>query len=442
MQQNNFIEDFFQLLNKAQIEYCVLRNYKLLPKSTGGSDLDIWVGVNYYDEFFSIVKKCIEMHKGQVVSYIWKRFEPKICLLGEDWGLQLDVYKEVVPIQECPFINGNFIRKHLSQHQGVTVLNEQWSDLETFLKETLNTGFCDRKANIYPDAQKALSNITIQELKEVLPILSPPVINLIHSISNKEYSQDLITKVYSLGVKDIKKERNKFYFDKVKKYKRVFKKPGYMIAILGTDGSGKTTVINAISPILEGAFHNGIHYKHLRPHLIPDIGVLMRKREKQCAGLPSSQPHSKKQSGFLGSFFRWSYYMIDYVFGYVFKIFPIISTKAHLFILDRYYFDYYIDQNRSLTNLPIWILRFGEFFIPQPDLILCLGGNAEVLYKRKPETSLEEVERQVNALKQFSEKRANAVWISSDCGIDETVEASMNAIIEMMSTRFKNIKSI
>lgn len=69
--------------------------------------------------------------------------------------------------------------------------------------------------------------------------------------------------------------------------------------------------------------------------------------------------------------------MIDYTLGYMKVVSPIIHLKSKIFIFDRYYYDYYIDQKRSKTNLPYWIVRFGEILLPKPDLILCLGGDPE-----------------------------------------------------------------
>jgi hypothetical protein len=83
-----------------------------------------------------------------------------------------------------------------------------------------------------------------------------------------------------------------------------------------------------------------------------------------------SDPHAQKPSGFIGSIVRWGYYMMDYTFGYAKSVYPKIATKAKVFIFDRYYYDYYIDQRRSRTSLPRWVLRFGEIFVPVPDLIL------------------------------------------------------------------------
>jgi N-acylglucosamine 2-epimerase len=53
------------------------------------------------------------------------------------------------------------------------------------------------------------------------------------------------------------------------------------------------------------------------------------------------------------------------------------------------------------------------FFAPAPDLILCLGGDPEKIYAGKPETSLEEVQRQMSALKKFCADNHKAVWIDT-----------------------------
>ena len=212
---------------------------------------------------------------------------------------------------------------------------------------------------------------------------------------------------------------------------------GYVIAVEGTDGSGKSFIINSITPILNEAFHNGIVYNHLRPHCIPDIAELFGKREKKEGETQVvSDPHAQKQSGVISSLVRWSYYMIDYTWGYLRRVWLPIHSKSKVFIFDRYYYEYYFDQKRSHVNLPMWVIRLGEFFIPKPDLILCLGGDPEKIYARKPETSLEEVIRQTKVLKEFCEKRKNAVWIDTTIAPEDSVSAAMSAITEMMSKRF------
>ena len=108
-------------------------------------------------------------------------------------------------------------------------------------------------------------------------------------------------------------------------------------------------------------------------------------------------------------------------------------------IFDRYYYDYYIDAWRYLVSLPRWILRAFEIFVPKPDVILCLGGNPDIIYSRKPETTLEEVIRQTDELKRFASVRSNAVWIDTTQPIDNSVLDAKRAILSALSKRFRKV---
>ena len=110
--QHKFLTLFFEKLNEYNIRYCVLRNYHSLPQSTDDSDLDIWVDESDLNVFFKVIEICNVQLNSKIVSYIWKRFEPKICLMGLDWSIQIDIYKEIVPIQEYPFFFGDTIRNN------------------------------------------------------------------------------------------------------------------------------------------------------------------------------------------------------------------------------------------------------------------------------------------------------------------------------------------
>jgi hypothetical protein len=66
-----------------------------------------------------------------------------------------------------------------------------------------------------------------------------------------------------------------------------------------------------------------------------------------------------------------------------------------------------------------------------------LGGQPEIIYNRKPETTLHEVSRQITILKRFCESRKNAVWIDTDISIEESVHKAMYAIHNKLSKRFK-----
>lgn len=209
------------------------------------------------------------------------------------------------------------------------------------------------------------------------------------------------------------------------------KKKKYVIVFLGTDGSGKSTIINAISPMLEVQTGYKVCYEHLRPNYLSSLGVALGKRtaQEEHERGPVTDPHSLPPSGFLGSFLRLCYYMIDYTWGYFRKIYP---SERKVWFFDRYYYDYYIDQRRARLSLPQWVLKMFGALVPSPDLILCLGADPEKIYQRKPETSLKEVTRQVEFLQNFCDRHNNAQWIDTGTSIEVSVENVMHAILNII----------
>lgn len=209
------------------------------------------------------------------------------------------------------------------------------------------------------------------------------------------------------------------------------------IAFLGTDGSGKSTIINAVTPLLESEC-SCVKYEHLRPNYMPSLGVALHKRtqEEEDERGPVTDPHSLPPSGFLGSLFRLGYYMIDYTWGYYKKVY---HSKDMVWIFDRYFYDFMLDQRRARLNLPNCFLKLCSFFVPNPDLILCLGGDPKKIYERKPETSLEEVTRQTNVLKRFCNKRKNAVWVDTTLAPEVSIRLAKEAILDMLSKRFNKV---
>lgn len=440
---NSFLKDFFDTLNGQGISYCVLRNYDTLPESTGGSDVDMWVCKEHCQKFFDLTIELTKRHKGHLVSYIWKRHEPKICLMGEDWGLQIDIYTGLVPIGDYVFYTGDIIEKHIVEQKGVRIMCKKWSAIESLLKEVLNTGSCDRKEKFYQEAHDAIATMSIEELKAGLPMFSDKYIAIVKRVGDEQKSEELISALYTKGRRELTTKVNGSTFDKIAKFKRIFKRPGFMIAIMGTDGAGKSAIYETMLPHLEDAFHNGMHYRHLRPHMLPDIGVLLGKRENQKGIKVCADPHSKKSSGYVGSLVRLVYYAQDYIWGYLCQIWPKICAHADVYVMDRYYYDYYIDQKRSLTRLPKWVIKFIDWFIPSPDIILCLGGDPEKIYARKPETSLEDVKKQTKALHDFCNSHNNAFWVdTTEYNLQSSAKMALGGIAEHMAERFKNVKKL
>lgn len=435
--RNNIVFSLFKILNREGISYSVLRNFDTLPENCGNSDLDLFVSSYDLNRFYFVMMQVARQTNSYLVSYISDTLSPKICYLNTNEGIQIDVFKGEICCKGHSMIPGEDIIKYTIDHNGIKVLEPRFGELIAFLKEVFNNGEC---ADKYIAPLKANKNFFTEKF------ISEHLSNFSHEfcrelsliIANDRYKIDS-HHLYSSGFRAL---RNKAMITNnvFSKFNRLFHHPGYTIAVLGTDGSGKSFIINSITSILKEAFHNGVFYEHMRPNYLPSIAVLTGKKKKTETVIVCSNPHGSKPSGILGSIMRLTYYWIDYTYGYFRKVFLDKAFKSHLWFFDRYYYDYYIDQRRARLHLPNWIIKLYGIFVPSPDLILCLGGDPEKIYARKPETSLKEVKRQTMILRKFCERHKKAIWIDTTMKPEESIEVAIAAILEKMSKRFADTK--
>ena len=421
----------FKELDNKKINYSVLRNYQSLPNSTGGSDLDILIGVESINEFNKLLIQFIKEKDLKLVSFIDDKYCPKYCISEIGWGIQIDTFRKSVYFGNNEIILSEILFENTVKYNGVNVLNKRVGTLLAFLKELLNNKFCEDKYIV--DLQNQFLGQDIEAT--LLSQFTSPFISYL----NQNLTQ--LDKKHCLELHKLSKtsfKRSKFY-SLSKKIKRLFKQPGFTIAFLGVDGAGKTTIINSITPKLNKAFHKAIYYEHMRPNRLISIARLLGKKEEFRG--PVTNPHGSSTSGYLGSLLRWSYYMLDYTFGFYLKVWPKKSIRSCAWIFDRYYYDYLIDPKRGRINLPTWILKFGQVIIPEPDIILCLGTDAKSIHKRKPELTLKEVERQVLGLKAFCVSHKKAVWIDTGKDIETSSNDTLDAITTMMAKRFESLNS-
>lgn len=212
----------------------------------------------------------------------------------------------------------------------------------------------------------------------------------------------------------------------------MIRKNKYSIVFLGTDGSGKSTMIDSIAPILERKYGLHVQYEHLRPNYLPSLAVALGRRtlEEEIKTQAVENPHDVKPSGLFGSLLRLAYYLVDYSVGYFLKI---SFSKDKIWLFDRYYYDFIVDPKRFRIKLPICILKFCEMFVSKPDLIICLGASSpDIIYQRKPETSLEEVTRQIEYLRLLVQQKNNAVWIDTGGSIEASVDSLLKEIDRLL----------
>lgn len=436
--------DLFRRLNDSGVHYSVLRNWETLPESSGGHDIDIWVRKEDLKTFLTILDSVANSHGGIKISYTFSKDCPRYIYLGNDYGIQYDVHIDDAKYRNAAYMKSGIIDSHTTLHNGVRVLDSGIDGLISFFKEILNNGTC--KKEYCENASRVVEETDSATLDSYLDCFSKETKKyLVETLKERDYSSKRLILVRGKCTSDIQTVSSIFsyYLQRLVRIWNVIRlfgpktRPGYVIAVMGTDGSGKSTIIESLTPWLEEAFHHGVTYKHLRPTAFRDLGVLVGKRKAEPNRVVTN-PHAHKPSGPIGSFVKWSYYLLDYTLGYFKTIWPQVSFKCKLFIFDRYYYDYYVDQRRMGILLPKWLIRIGEIFVPKPDLVICLGGDPQKIYERKPETSFGEVSRQVKALQSFCTKRKDAVWVDTTITLEQSIAAAKLAIMEMMGKRFSN----
>jgi len=200
-----------------------------------------------------------------------------------------------------------------------------------------------------------------------------------------------------------------------------------VIAFIGTDGSGKTTIMNAVLPHLEALLACRFRIQHLKPDLLPPLGQL--RGVKHESGYICTDPHGSRPSGFIGSLVRLIYLTMDYVLGYWFRVRRVVRRlDCAGWVFDRYAYDMLIDPVRFRIRLPLSVIRWALRIIPKPDVVICLGGDPAKIHARKPETSEQEVARQVSVLRRFCAADKRMHWIDTTCALESSVKETLDIL--------------
>jgi thymidylate kinase len=210
-----------------------------------------------------------------------------------------------------------------------------------------------------------------------------------------------------------------------------------VLAVVGPDGVGKTTFIDLLRHELARILvkdPESIKVSHFRPRLLPNIKELFRKGSTDAAEF--SQPHRAAPAGPLGSLARISYYWLDYVIGYWLLV-RWRSPREHVYVFDRYFYDFLVDPQRSRISLPMWVRRAFLAITPEPSLVFFLDCPAEVVHQRKQELPLKEIERQMSVYRELAARHPQRFMV-----LDATRAAPESCAAAVLGATQRLFKSI
>lgn len=188
------------------------------------------------------------------------------------------------------------------------------------------------------------------------------------------------------------------------KVNRILLPTGFVMTIMGPDGSGKTTVINELRADIEPAFRR-IQQFHLFP--IPQT-------EENAV---EQNPQGIKKRGFILSLLKLFYLLWVYTKGHLLYVMP-KNIRSTLTIYDRFFDDLLVDPLRYRNGTPSWVVKAFRCMIKEPELWLFLDCPTDVIQARKSEVPYEETERQRKAYIKLAQSKKKCLVLNTNRDIN------------------------
>lgn len=431
-----FVTEFYKELENNDIKYCILRNADEV-EAGDAHDIDMTVDVLRQQEaekvLFMTAKKfgwALHLKTGNMRDtmnikcyHFFKQDDDELSIVHFDFFPTFSWKKYLL-------INNTELLQAVNEDSVFHAASPSIEAVTKLFIRLLYNGYIKEKYK--PDIYKTF----MREQEKVLSVMrnfmdEESASNTWHMVSQQNWG--LIEKNREMLIQSIKKVCSQNVFDRIRYIvEKYMEKPGCMVAFEGTDGSGKSTIIEGIKPVLENTFPDGMFdYYHWRP------GVIKKETKvKDGKVIVVSAPHNQKPYGKLMSFAKFMFFNLDYVIGYWVKVRWQLA-KGHLVVFDRYYYDYYLDKIRYRLDINDSILAFFQFLIPKPDETFLLVGDPKILYERKREISVEEIEQQIIRLLGNKHRFANPIEIDVNQSIDRVVLDVSQAILSVCSKRYK-----
>ncbi len=201
-------------------------------------------------------------------------------------------------------------------------------------------------------------------------------------------------------------------------YQRIFQRRDLRIVILGTDGSGKTTLIQKLKPHLLG----------LRPYIVhAHVYPVLPGQIEPDSRVVNTQPHRMPNHSWFVSNLKLIYMFYLYWFD---ALWPRYGSRVILY--DRYYADLLVDPKRFRFAGSFAFARVTANLLPTIHTAVWLSTPAIIAHKRKPELPLEVVQAQFFAYQDFIQSQPNGLILDGTYMSDDGIQSLHAAIVTQL----------
>lgn len=186
------------------------------------------------------------------------------------------------------------------------------------------------------------------------------------------------------------------------------------IVILGPDGSGKTTIADALAKELSSA--QPVRRHNFSFGIMPPISRVVGRATHPTTTEGQRNAGMVKPVRRMRAIILSIWYGIDHILGY----FTLIKLKpGTVVIFARSYHDFL--YQRAYLNLPKFIPRLFIFLGPKPNFVASLVRNAQVIHSQKPELTIDEINEQYFRISERFLRYRYFDKINAENGINSTI---------------------
>lgn len=431
-------------LNKNNVEWLVLRNYEGLPEHNRSKDLDLGVKHADFDTVYKIVANELKTIGYRKVFKI--RYQYAVCatfFYKDDQkmdSIKIDLVDGFV-WRGAQVVSFSDIYERRKKYKNFYVPSETDDAFMLLIKPLMTGGFIKEK--YVPDIVASIQRNDAEFSALYLSAFGNKFYRNTweYVVQNKfeelvKYKKQMCYEAWKIcfmhhPVSTIAKLIEHIYLEIGR---CIIRKKATMISIVGPDGVGKSTFLSVFIEKLADLCvcdAKDIQVFHFRPNLLPNIKKLIGGKNYDESKEDFSNPHRGRKTSFISSFVRMVYYWVDYVVGYYVKI-KLKCRHNGKVIFDRYSSDYLVDPERSRVFLPYMLRKLFVNLTPQTDIAYVLACDAEIVYKRKKELTLNEIQDIMDAYDKVIREHKNYFKLDASLSPDEIGNTACRLYIDML----------
>ena len=431
-------------LNKEGIQWMVMRNYEGLPYENRSKDLDIGIAHKDFKRSHKIINNVMKNVGFTKIFYI--RYQYALCstYFFDDGNnlesLKIDLIDGFV-WRGAQLVDFSETYERRIKYKNFFVPSQVDDGLMLLIKPLLTGGFIKKK--YIKDIFISLENDKEQFKKMYYHIFGKKISDCTWEYIDTNCFEDLITFKKKLCLAAWKNQFKRHPFSTVSKLiehavlemgRLVFRKRPTMFSALGPDGVGKSTFLEIFIQRLSElcvSDMDSLYVLHFRPNLLPNLKKLLSGKNYNESQEEFTNPHRGGKTNSLSSLVRMTYYWLDYLIGYYLKIKYKCRHNGKV-IFDRYINDFLVDPERARIYLPYFIRRIFVNLTPKVDIAYILSCDANIIYERKKELTIEEIQIILDAYKKIAEKDKRYIMLDASKAPNQIVEEACRYFIQKL----------